>query len=307
MARMHNWLGLAILVAALSGCVSQEKYNAMKLSRDQALADLDKAQNDATTWQGKAEAYEKQLALLGANNNNFGALVTNLQKQLADAQATNAELERKYEELAGRAPTVVQSPGYHALPEDLTNALQALAAQYPDVIEFDAARGVLKFKSDVTFASGSAVVNERAKTVIAKFAEILNTAAASYDLMVVGHTDNTPVSRPETKALHPDNWYLSAHRAIAVAADLVMNNVSKSRLGVAGYADQRPIASNATEGGKAQNRRVEVLILPTSAHPVVQPGTGTPHRGTVRPEFNKDLNKDSGAEPKPVPAAPLNK
>ena len=50
-----------------------------------------------------------------------------------------------------------------ALPADLTNALQDFAAANPDIIEFDAARGVVKFKSDVTFASGSAVVNERAK------------------------------------------------------------------------------------------------------------------------------------------------
>jgi len=304
MARMHKWLGLAILVAALSGCVSQEKYAAMKLSRDQAVADLDKAQSDATTANAQLDIYKQRFGALDASINSRDALLANLQRQLADAQATNSELQRKYEELAGRAPTVVQAPGYHALPEDLTNALQALAAQYPDIIEFDAARGVLKFKSDVTFAPGSAVVSERAKAVIAKFAEILNSAAASYDLMVVGHTDNTRVSRPETLALHPDNWYLSAHRAIAVAADLVMDNVSKSRLGVAGYADQRPVASNATEAGKAQNRRVEVLILPTSAHPTVYPATGTPHHDTGRPPLNKDINKDSGtAEPKP----PLNK
>jgi chemotaxis protein MotB len=84
--------------------------------------------------------------------------------------------------------------------------------------------------------------------------------------MVAGHTDNQRVTRQSTiNAGNFDNWYLSSHRAISVAAELVKNGVSKARLGVAGYADQQPIASNSSEAGRAQNRRVEIVILPT--HP----------------------------------------
>jgi hypothetical protein len=74
-----------------------------------------------------------------------------------------------------------------------------------------------------------------------------------------------PVSRAETKAAgHKDNWYLSAHRAISVGSELMSHRVGSQRIGVLGYADQRPIASNSSEAGRAQNRRVEVLILPTT-------------------------------------------
>jgi len=123
---------------------------------------------------------------------------------------------------------------------------------------------MLKFKSDVTFSSGSAEVTAKAKEVLKRVAGILNSSSvATYELLVAGHTDNVRVSQPRTiQAGHKDNWYLSAHRAITVAAELRKEGIAANRMGVAGYADQRPVASNATEAGKAQNRRVEILLVP---------------------------------------------
>jgi chemotaxis protein MotB len=84
--------------------------------------------------------------------------------------------------------------------------------------------------------------------------------------MIAGHTDAMPVSRPETiRAGHKDNWYLSAHRAIAVGKALQKCQISPFRMAMVGYADQRPVASNASEDGRAKNRRVELIILPTKA------------------------------------------
>src|SRR4029078_11912856 len=117
---------------------------------------------------------------------------------------------------------------------------------------------------------------------------------------VAGHTENQKVSNPATiKAGHLDNWYLSAHRAIAVSTDLQRNQVDPQRLRVVGYADKRPAASNATSQGKQQNRRVEVLILPNTVRTGVarsNPGTGTAPapaaprtaRRRQQPEMNKD-------------------
>ena len=48
MARMHHWLGLAALTLALTGCVSQEKYNALKLERDRFAEQLGQAQTEAS-------------------------------------------------------------------------------------------------------------------------------------------------------------------------------------------------------------------------------------------------------------------
>src|SRR5258707_213996 len=110
-----------------------------------------------------------------------------------------------------------------------------------------------KYTADFTFATGSDTITDKAKAAISRFATILNSdAARSYELMVAGHTDNTPVVNPQTKAHHPDNWYLSSHRAISVGDELIKHAVSPQRVAVVGYADQRPIATNGTTDGKAQ-------------------------------------------------------
>src|SRR5256885_16148935 len=126
---------------------------------------------------------------------------------------------------------------------------------------------MVKFKSDVSFAAGSIELTPKAKEAITHLSKILNDQGVKgYELMIAGHTDATPIPRAATiKQGHLDSWYLSAHRAISVGKCLQKCEVSPSRLAMVGYADQRPLASNATEEGRAKNRRVELLILPTKA------------------------------------------
>lgn len=293
MARMHRWLGLATIGLLLTGCVSQEKYNAMKLRADQLAEQAGQSDTDAQRARAQADAYKAQLDQIANGGNTRDAMMANMGKQNADLQAQLAALQAKYESELSRPPTVLASSS--ALPAPLTNALNEFAAANPDIVDFDAARGVVKFKSDVTFTPGSAEVSEKAKAAIERFAQILNsTGANGYELMVAGHTDNTPVLKRSTMEQgHFDNWYLSAHRAIAVAAELVRNGVHKSRIGVAGYADQRPIASNNTEAGKAQNRRVEILILPTSSRSgslaSSTGGVSAPRPAAHRSRLDKDV------------------
>ena len=111
----------------------------------------------------------------------------------------------------------------------------------------------LVMPENVTFATGSAVLSDNAQ-----FA--LNTAAQTLvqypdtTLTINGHTDNTgsdAVNNP-----------LSQHRAQTVAYYLQSRGVAASRLAVYGYGSHMPAASNATAEGRAQNRRVEILINP---------------------------------------------
>jgi len=149
----------------------------------------------------------------------------------------------------------------------LTSELTEFATNNGDVLSFDSERGMIKFKSDVSFAPGSVELTAKATEAITKLSKILNDkGVADYELMIAGHTDSIQVNRAETiKAGHRDNWYLSAHRAIAVGKALQKNSISAYRLAMVGYADQRPIASNATDDGRAKNRRVELIILPSKA------------------------------------------
>ena len=283
------------LFGALSGCVGQDKYNALKLDRDGLAEQLAKSQSDGQAAQAQADSYKSQLAQLMNNGQGSSALASNLSAQLASLQTQYDDLNKRYADAMNRPVTMGA-----ALPPALTSELQAFAQQNPDLVEFDANKGIVKFKSDVTFDAGDASLKPEAGPAIARFATILNSSAASgYELMVAGHTDNQRVSNPHTIAAgNKDNWYLSAHRAITVGDKLMADSVSPQRIAVCGYADQRPVASNTTPAGQRANRRVEVLILPTTVHgeAVTARDVIPAHASVVHKTSKAVLNKDSVSE-----------
>ena len=296
MARTPTWLAISLLSFVSFGCVSAEKYQAARLDADQYATRLAQVEMQKAEAIAARDLLQRQLANVGLSQNQKDSLVINQANQINDLQNQLSELNRRYAEAASHVGQVVQ------LPQDLNDALKGFAAAYPNLVEFDSTRGIVKFKSDVTFSPGSAILTPTAASAIDQFSSILNSSAAiGYELRVVGHTDNVRVSHPATIAAgHKDNWYLSAHRAISVSTELQHQGVSPSRLEVAGCADQRPASSNTSEAGRAQNRRVEVLILPTTVQgsfvaatpaPIERPASArTPGR---KVEINKDLNKDA--------------
>jgi chemotaxis protein MotB len=295
---MHHFLGLAALSFALTGCVSTDKYTAVKLENESLRSQLGDAASKAQAAQAQAQAYQSQLQALVNGAGSKDELLKNQADQIALTQAQLAELNAKYQDALNKVGSQV------ALPAVVTNALDEFAKQNPDLVDFDAARGIVKFKTDFTFATGSDVVTEKAKAAIGRFAQILNSEAArGYELMVAGHTDNTPVNNPATKAQHRDNWYLSSHRAISVGEEMMKHQVNPQRIAVVGYADLRPIAPNTTVAGKAQNRRVEVLILPSTVRSggvASSGGSNSTHKTSNSKRPTADLNKDAVAPSGPV-------
>lgn len=259
-------LGIGALGLLVAGCVPVETYQAERLKADQLAEQLGHCQSELTEANGRADSYQKELAMQGNNSATSAAMVANYVSQIADLQKQNDLWQEKYNQAMGLVATQTGGTEKPALDPTLDSELKQFASQNPDLVDFDSARGIVKFKSDVTFAVGDASVTPKVKEVIGRFAAILNsTGADSYELLVAGHTDSTPVTNDITKRHgHFDNWYLSAHRAIAVGEELIKDGVSSRRMGMVGYADKHPIASNASESGKSQNRRVEVLILPTT-------------------------------------------
>ncbi|MEA2734653.1 MAG: chemotaxis protein MotB, partial [Humisphaera sp.] len=185
MARMHL-LSIAAFGLLMTGCVSQEKYTALKLDRDRYAEQLGQAQTEASAARSEADAYKNQLANIGNTGGGKDAMILNLTNQNSELQRQMDELNRRYADAVGKVGSAA------ALPVALTNELSQFAAQNPDLVDFDEKRGIVKFKSDLTFAPGSADLTPQAKQAIGRFAQILNSPAASgYELMVAGHTDNT--------------------------------------------------------------------------------------------------------------------
>ena len=114
---------------------------------------------------------------------------------------------------------------------------------------------VVTLPEAITFDTGSAVVHADYHDEIARVARSLNDNPAS-TVLVVGHTDNVGST--------DYNQGLSQRRAAAVAQILTSNGVAAARVGTAGRGYSQPVASNDTPGGRAQNRRVEIVITPTT-------------------------------------------
>ena len=91
-------------------------------------------------------------------------MVLNLSQQNAELQKQLDEMNRRYADISGKVGQEA------ALPAALDSALRDFARQNPDLVEFDSAKGIVKFKSDVTFATGSAQLTNNAAAAINRFA-----------------------------------------------------------------------------------------------------------------------------------------
>ena len=138
-------------------------------------------------------------------------------------------------------------------------------ARGSDLATFDPNNGVVKFKSSLLFKGGSDEVEPNAVEAVKSLCGILNTEQArEFDIIVAGHTDNAPITKPETRAKHPTNLHLSVHRAISVFNVMAGDGIAPERINVRGFGEYRPIVPNDpnTKVGTPQNRRVEIHIVP---------------------------------------------
>jgi chemotaxis protein MotB len=105
------------------------------------------------------------------------------------------------------------------------------------------------------FDSGSAQINAPALPTLDRIGEVI-AGEARHPVEVEGHTDDRPIATSQ----YPSNWQLSGARAGAVVQRLAAAGVSAKRMSLGGYAAEHPVASNATEAGRGQNRRVEIVL-----------------------------------------------
>ena len=220
-------------------------------------------QERVTALQAENESLNNTNQQLQAALSARDKAMLDLQMQLDSMMSSGKGMDEKYNDMLAR----LKGMKFGSLDPQTDAALRDLAAQHPDMLEYDPVSGVLRFKSDVTFASGSDEVNASARPTLQQLASILNSAALAYDIKVMGHTDSQPISR--NKARHPTNMHLSAHRAISVRTDLVGMGVAAQRFEVAGRGEFEPMVSNNANGNTPRNRRVEVYLclLYTSPSP----------------------------------------
>ena len=115
---------------------------------------------------------------------------------------------------------------------------------------------VISLPQAILFASGDDGVNPSALPTVALIANVLG--GMNNKVILVGHADTVPIHNQRFRS----NWELSAARSLSLLSLLVTHyGIDESRLSVQSYGSYNPKTSNDTEGGRAENRRVEILIL----------------------------------------------
>jgi len=243
---------LCACVLLVNGCGSELQDLRIQNNTQQKLIDQLQAELAANTL--RLEQMKKQLA---AAQQTDSIEVESLQQQIA---ALEEDLAKKKELIASMQQRLLL--GGAALPVELSTLLEDFAKQH-DMVDYDASRGIVKFKSDLLFDKGSDNVAASAIEAVKSLTAILNSEQGKkFDVIIAGHTDDIPIQKPETRAKHPTNWHLSAHRAIAVLNVMESNNIESKRLSARGFGEYRPIAENQPgKKGNPQNRRVEIYIV----------------------------------------------
>lgn len=196
--------------------------------------------------QGKYDELLKERDTLAAQNKSLSQNVADERSRLS---ATSEELQNL------KAKASEQEALYEKLKKELSGELAAkklTLRQMKDGISVD-------LPEDILFPSGSATLREGGREVLGKVSEQLQDT--KYQIIVSGFTDNVPISG-KLAARFPTNWDLAAARATNVVRLLEENGVPSDKLTAASYGENRPVADNATEEGRKQNRRIEIHLRP---------------------------------------------
>ncbi|HEX5213972.1 MAG TPA: OmpA family protein [Vicinamibacterales bacterium] len=146
----------------------------------------------------------------------------------------------------------------------------AIAARRLELMR-DARGLVISLPDDATFAVGSADLAPEAKALIATVGDAVRTTPNP--MRIEGHTDDTPIRT----ARYGSNWELSTARASSVVAYLVGEvGIEAGRLSAAGYGQYHPRNPNDSEGNRARNRRVDLVILDMNGRRALDEGDAQP-------------------------------
>ena len=116
---------------------------------------------------------------------------------------------------------------------------------------------IVRLREAGFFSSGSATPRTESLPLLRQIAPVLG--ATVYDVRIEGHTDNVPIHNAQFSS----NWELSATRATRIAHIFMDTRAfTPGRLSAAGYAEFHPIADNSTDAGRAENRRVDLVVTP---------------------------------------------
>lgn len=250
-SKFWAWL-LAIVLIVMAGLFLFDKLKSNK-TIDRLESENQTVHEQFRKYQTENESNKQNLCDLQRRYDALNEQLGGNTAQLAENQAQLVAYQRQLAQ---------KDSALNALQKSLTSALVDFKSDELKVETRDGKLYVIMLDK-LLFQSGSADVQAKGITAIKKLAkELCNNP--NVGIMVEGHTDNVKVTGKKYK----DNWELSTARANSVVRALSEAGLPQKRLAAAGRAEYYPVASNATEAGRSQNRRTEIILTPFSVERV---------------------------------------
>lgn len=255
-------LALSIIALLTTSCGSKKKIAELE-SKNKEIQDLlNTATIKLNTCLTEKEAMANQMDFLKKNNsdliNNMGNMTTlsakgaqNIEKALETIKEKDLKITRMQDALTKKDSVTL------AL---VTSLKRSVGISDPD-IEINVEKGVvfISISDKLLFKSGSYVVSDRAKEILAKVAKVINDKP-DFECMVEGHTDNVPFISNGTLL---DNWDLSVKRSTSIVRILTKDlGVNPRQLIAAGRSEYVPLVENNSADNRSTNRRTRIVVMP---------------------------------------------
>ena len=253
---------LSLASLTLTSCGAKKKIAALEEKNKQCQDLLNSTTVKLNLCLSEKEALNQQNDYLKKNNTDLISAskdmtvlstkgAQNIEKALETIKEKDLKISRMQDALTKKDSVTL------AL---VTSLKSSVGISDPD-IEVNVEKGVvfISIADKLLFKSGSYVVSDRAKEILAKVAKVVNDKP-TFECMVEGHTDNVPFTG---NAVLLDNWDLSVKRSTAIIRVLTKElGVKPSQLIAAGRSEFIPLVDNNSADNRAKNRRTRIVVLP---------------------------------------------
>ena len=259
-------LGVGVLVA---GCVAKSTFEAKEQEAARTMSELEAARAAGRSLAAELEtvktaraALERERAGLQRDLETTRAMIQAANKRVGELEQTianhEAEIGRLQKVTTEREQEIARlRTTYDSLVRDLKKEIEAgdiKVTQFRDLLTVNLVEKIL-------FDSGRAEIKPRGLEILKRVGDILKGVPDKV-VRIEGHTDNVPIGAA-LRARFPTNWELSTARATVVARFLQDKvGLDPTRLSATGYGEYRSVAPNDSEEGRAQNRRIEIILAP---------------------------------------------
>lgn len=241
-----------------SSCVSSRKFVNARIHISELRQDSMRLARMLSNYQDTSAALHDQVDDLNDKLNKLiTAAKTRIASQKSELSTSQQTIAAQQQKLAAlQAILDKQKELTEGLRKTISDALSGFKSDELSVFEKNG-KVYVSMQEKLLFKSGSAVVDPKGKEALSTVAQVLN-ANPKINIEVEGHTDSIPI-----RGRFEDNWALSLGRAASVVRILTGDyQVDPTRITASGHSKFDPVDTNATEEGRARNRRTDIILAP---------------------------------------------